>query len=127
MSMQMTLNMTGDINRKDLDKLFRTIVLGIYKDVIIGTPVDTGRARGNWQLAIGSAPTGEASRKTKDNGTSQVNEAKSKLSRPMAGKSAFLANNLGYIGELEEGSSTQGKGFVRNALRRAEVRLIALD
>jgi len=123
----MSIKMKGDVNRKDLDRYFRAITLGIYKDVIIGTPVDTGRARGNWQLAVGSAPTTEAERKEKGQGGSQLREATAKTSRPLAGRSVFIANNLPYIVSLEEGHSKQGRGFVQNALNRAEARIIALD
>ena len=123
----MNIKMKGEVNRKDLDRYFRTITLGIYKDVIVGTPVDTGRARGNWQLAIGSAPVNEAQRKEKGEGGSQIRQASSKMNRPLAGRSVFIANNISYIGELEEGSSKQSKGFVQNALNRAEARIIALD
>ena len=123
----MSIKMKGKVDRKDLDRVFRSVTLGIYKDVIIGTPVDTGRARGNWQLAIGSAPTGEVSRLEKGKGSSQLRQAESRTKRPLAGKSVFIANNLAYIGELEEGASTQSKGFVQNALNRAESRIVALD
>jgi len=125
--MQMSIKMKGKVDRKDLDRVFRSVTLGIYKDVIIGTPVDTGRARGNWQLAIGSAPTGEVLRLEKGKGSNQRRQAESKTKRPLAGRSVFIANNLGYIGELEEGASKQSKGFVQNALNRAEVRVVALD
>jgi len=125
--MNMTIKIKGNIDRKDLDKLFRGLTLGIYNDVILGTPVDTGRARGNWQLAIGSAPTGEVSRLEKGIGSNQLRQAESKTKRPLAGKSVFIANNLAYIGLLEEGSSTQGSGFVENALNRAKARIIPLE
>jgi|10_taG_2_1085330.scaffolds.fasta_scaffold78020_2 hypothetical protein len=125
--MQMSIKMKGKVDRKDLDRVFRSVTLGIYKDVIMGTPVDTGRARGNWQLAIGSAPTGEVLRLEKGKGSNQRRQAESKTKRPLAGRSVFIANNLGYIGELEEGASKQSKGFVQNALNRAEVRVVALD
>ena len=123
----MSIKMKGKVDRKDLDRVFRSVTLGIYKDVIMGTPVDTGRARGNWQLAIGSAPTGEVLRLEKGKGSNQRRQAESKTKRPLAGRSVFIANNLGYIGELEEGASKQSKGFVQNALNRAEVRVVALD
>ena len=120
--MQMTMKVKGKVDRKDLDKAFRSICLGIYKDVILGTPVDTGRARGNWQIAIGVPPREEIARKERGGATNQMNEAKSKINRPIAGKSVFMANNVGYIMELEEGSSPQSKGFIARALKRAEIR-----
>ena len=110
--MQMTMKVKGKVDRKDLDKAFRSICLGIYKDVILGTPVDTGRARGNWQIAIGVPPREEIARKERGGATNQMNEAKSKINRPVEGN----------IMELEEGSSPQSKGFIARALKRAEIR-----
>jgi len=123
----MSITMKGDINRKDIDKAFRGLVLQLYKEIIRDTPVDTGRARGNWQLAVGSAPSGEASRLEKGQGGNQLREANTRTSRPLEGKSIFIANNLPYIVPLEEGHSKQGKGFVQRAMDRAEARVLAME
>ncbi len=125
--MQMTMKVKGKVDRKDLDKAFRSICLGIYKDVILGTPVDTGRARGNWQIAVGVPPREEITRKERGGATNQMNEAKSKINRPMAGKSVFMANNVGYIMKLEEGHSVQSRGFITRAMKRAEARVLNID
>ena len=123
----MTMKVKGKVDRKDLDKAFRSICLGIYKDVILGTPVDTGRARGNWQIAVGLPPREEITRKERGGATNQMNEAKSKINRPMAGKSVFMANNVGYIMKLEEGHSVQSRGFITRAMKRAEARVLNID
>ena len=132
--MQMSIKMKGDVNRKDIDKWFRAITLGLYRDVIIGTPVDTGRARANWQLAIGSAPTSVLNKTDKGTprsesgrSTSEVRKANQKLSVRKVGRSVFIANNLPYIGELEDGHSKQNSKWVENALRLAEALIVALD
>ena len=132
--MQMKVKWKGKVDRKDIDEAFRTIVLGIYRDVIIGTPVDTGRARGNWQLAIGAPPAGESSTLDKgsvNNMSSQAGQSVTKadkiLSMRSVGRSAFVANNLPYIGRLEEGHSSQAKGFVETAMKRAEAFLLHFD
>ena len=123
----MTMKVKGKVDRKDLDKAFRSICLGIYKDVILGTPVDTGRARGNWQIAVGLPPREEIARTERGGATNQMNEAKSKINRPMAGKSVFMANNVGYIMKLEEGHSVQSRGFITRAMKRAEARVLNID
>ena len=56
-----------------------------------------------------------------------MNEAKSKINRPMAGKSVFMANNVGYIMKLEEGHSVQSRGFITRAMKRAEARVLNID
>jgi len=131
--MQMTIKMEGDVNRKDIDKWFRVITLGLYRDVIIGTPVDTGRARANWQLAIGTAPGSvlnktDKGRSRADSGASgsEVRKANQKMGVRKAGRSVFIANNLGYIGKLEEGHSKQSSGWVENAMKRAEARIVTV-
>ena len=123
--------MKGDVNRKDIDQWFRKITLSLYRDVIIGTPVDTGRARANWQLAIGSAPASvlnktDKGRPKSDSGASgsEVRKANQKMGVRKAGRSVFIANNLGYIGKLEEGHSKQSSGWVENAMRRAEALIV---
>ena len=131
--MQMTIKMEGDVNRKDIDKWFRLITLGLYKDVIIGTPVDTGRARANWQLAIGTAPSSvlnktDKGRQKSSSGASasEVRKANQKMGVRKAGRSVFIANNLGYIGALEEGHSKQNSKWVENAMKRAEARIVTV-
>ncbi len=123
----MSISMKGKVDRKDLDKWFRLITLGIYKDVIIGTPVDTGRARANWQLAIGNAPQGVLDKTDKGGGTgSELGKGSRKLKARSVGRSAFIVNNLGYIVALEEGHSSQNKGWVQKAMDRAEARILAI-
>ena len=131
--MQMTIKMKGDVNRTDIDKWFRLITLGLYRDVIVGTPVDTGRARANWQLAIGSAPSSVLSktdkgRKGTNSGASgsEVKKANQKMRVRKVGRSVFIANNLGYIGALEEGHSKQNSKWVENAMKRAEARIVTV-
>ena len=131
--MQMTIKMTGDVNRKDLDRWFRAITLGLYKDVIIGTPVDTGRARANWQLGIGSAPASVLSKTDKGRSksssgasNSEVRKADQKMRVRKVGRSVFIANNLGYIGVLEDGHSKQNSKWVANAMKRAEARIVTV-
>jgi len=131
--MQMTIKMKGDVNRKDIDKWFRLITLGLYKDVIIGTPVDTGRARANWQLAIGSAPASVLNKTDKGRSksssgasSSEVRKANQKMRVRKVGRSVFIANNLGYIGVLEDGHSKQNSGWVENAMKRAEARIVTV-
>lgn len=76
--------------------------------VSLGTPVDTSRARSNWQTSIGAPaggvrePIGEgAAQKVIERGSSVI--AAWKVGRG----SIFLTNNLSYIVPLDEGSSAQ--------------------
>ena len=46
-----------------VDETGRAIVLELFGSVIKDTPVDTGRARGNWQTTIGTPANGQTDRK----------------------------------------------------------------
>ena len=84
----------------------RKISLEIFSRVILKSPVDTGRFRGNWQVAIGSVPSGTLELDDKT-GTATVSKADLKLVGAGAGDTIYLANNLPYAVRLEEGYSTQ--------------------
>ena len=100
------LSRFADRTEKKLDLLVRKIGLELFSRVIVNTPVDTGRARANWQVAINSVPTGTLELSDKD-GTAAISAADAAVSGLKAGDTIYLANNLPYIQKLEDGSSTQ--------------------
>lgn len=78
-------------------RTFRGTALSMFSKIVSRTPVDTGRARSNWQSSLntpslGIDPTGEGYSAT---------VASAKL-----GDSIFFINNLPYIRVLEDGSRT---------------------
>lgn len=112
----------------NVNAVIRKVAFDIGARIIMRTPVDTGRARGNWVLGIGS-PTIQGtdqvdSYKTKANSNGLGNSsAKSALLAglsdfvPGDGKSIFITNSVPYIGRLEYGSSKQApSGMVRVTL-----------
>lgn len=84
----------------------RKISLELFSRVILKTPVDTGRARANWQVAIGGAPDGTLELEDKS-GTATISAATATASGLRAGDVIFLVNNLPYIQRLEDGYSGQ--------------------
>lgn len=83
----------------------KKIVLDLLAGVVRRTPVDTGRARGNWQLSIGKPATGVLDRKlTKRNKTST--EEQEKVQKIPHFSVVWLSNNLPYIEVLEFGKFT---------------------
>jgi hypothetical protein len=67
------------------------------------TPVDTGRARGNWQVTIGSPAEGE--NKSGDP-IARGGEVIEKIERIGSGL-FYISNNVPYIEALENGHSDQ--------------------
>lgn len=106
----------------------RKTVGEIFRRVILRTPVDTGRARGNWQATTGSPATGELG----ENRNAKVGTAPALRALEVArgwkvgSASIFLTNNLPYIERLENGYSGQApQGMV--AITVAEFGGIAED
>jgi hypothetical protein len=89
-------------SRQKADKVSRMIALEVFKRVIMRTPVDTGRARSNWQCSIGSPIAGVVSTTDKGGGAT-VQNAATVLQQFGIGKVAYLMNNLPYISHLEYG------------------------
>jgi len=72
---------------------------GLY-NVVLGTPVDEGRARNNWFLTIGAASGNSTTSKSK--GLSAIRSIRQMPKRVMNQK-IFFTNNLPYIETLEYG------------------------
>lgn len=87
---------------KDVERAARSIVLTIFSGVVEKTPVDTGMARGNWQIGYGSMPTGTTGVRDASRGSAADGIA-AKMTQPVIGNIIYLVNNLPYIGVLEYG------------------------
>lgn len=107
-------NMTED---KAL-KVFKRTCLDIASSVIKMTPVDSGRARGNWQPNINTFTMGTTN-KLDTSGAETINTVNDKTKELTIGKSFTLSNNLPYIERLEKGWSGQApSGMTRITLLR---------
>lgn len=91
-----------------LDETSRAIVLELFSSVIKDTPVDTGRAKGNWQTTIGAPANGTVDRLGEAEALADVSQQTASFG---AGKVIYLSNNLPYIYRLEyDGWSQQAPG-----------------
>lgn len=103
---------------KATDETRKAICMELFASVILDTPVDTGRARGNWQASTGTPKTDEIDR-TDPQGAQAIAEAQGNLGK--LGDTVFLANNLAYIERLEYGWSLQSPGgMVRRNVARVQ-------
>ncbi len=91
---------------EDLVKLHRLVSLDLLRRLVLKTPVDTGRARGNWQTAIGAAVEGDIERLDPGGGAA-IQEGLSKLAGLKPFETVWISNNLDYIEILEAGHSDQ--------------------
>ena len=98
------------------DEVIRGTLLDLSKRIILRTPVDTGRARGNWQVSYNAPESGVLQR---DDLSGQGTIAEVAQQTQIAGGNVwYLTNNLPYIQRLEfEGWSDQApSGMVRISL-----------
>lgn len=94
------------VEEVDLPELLRTVGLEILKRVIQKTPVDTGRARGSWQVLIGAAPTTETGVLDKT-GSQALQAGLAVLANVKAFDVIYISNPVHYVVYLENGSSKQ--------------------
>lgn len=96
---------------QETSKLVRAIGLTALRGLVLKTPVDTGRARGNWIVSIGAAVSSDSDRLDPAGGET-ISDGSAVISRvdrdPFT--VVYLQNNLPYIEALEDGSSRQAPG-----------------
>lgn len=112
--------------------LFRELVQGSREEgggSLQGTPVDKGRARGNWQIGIGAVPSGLIAIEDRDGAATITRESAKVLAdalRENPFQTLWITNNVPYIDRLEDGWSKQAPdGWIRLAVERTRRRLPA--
>lgn len=118
MSFAADLKRFSQRTQRERDTLIRYFCLNLLRDVVLGTPVDTGRARANWQATLGSPATGTIEKGDRNGGATAA--AGSRVAQKAAGEVFYITNNLPYIYRLEfEGHSKQAPaGWVRTSIDR---------
>lgn len=111
----------------DIATVKRKIAFDVAAKLIMRTPVDTGRARGNWM--IGFAAINSATSEVVDkSGKGRLTEIQSTLKKldGVSDTAVYITNSLPYIARLEYGFSQQApEGMVR--LTAAEFAGIAAE
>lgn len=120
MSFEKSLSIEAEIS-KEVNEETRILALKVYRNLIFATPVDEGRARGNWQLSVGAPINTEVDVLDKAgnlilrSGQATINAA-AMVQYPVF----WITNNLPYINRLNHGHSQQApKFFVETAIKRA--------
>lgn len=97
----------GEVTREQARTIFQKIVLDLDTAVVLGTPVDEGRARGNWFPTVGAPSTARNDDARDKSGSKAIAAATSMATQLDLGDVAWLTNNLPYILPLENGHSGQ--------------------
>lgn len=93
---------TEDTETRINDTL-QTIAIQVGKSVIMLSPVDTGRFRGNWQLTIDSPATSSLVNYDQSGGAT-IQDLVAKASLFTAGQVAYIQNHVLYGHDLEWGT-----------------------
>jgi len=102
---------------ESMDRTVKRTVIGLGRVIVnrnpVGTPATTGvkgyrggRSKANWQYGLNSIPT-SAIEDFDPVGSRTISAIAASIPRQAAGKVHYIANNVDYIGFLEEGSSKQ--------------------
>ncbi len=112
------MRVTGELVEKNTEKLVRKVALAVDASVVLATPVDTGRARANWQVEINNAADGTLNEPSDPgSGARQaIEDGKKTVEQYKIGDTIHITNNLPYIARLNEGWSAQAPAnFVEEA------------
>ena len=102
----------------------KSAALVINQVVVLETPVDTGHARANWQIGLVAPITKEIDEEDKP-GAATIARNNTLIKARTKRVDIILSNNVPYINELNEGSSSLAPaGFVQLAVLAAVAALV---
>jgi len=99
-----------------IENTMQAIGFQLFDAIIKDTPVDEGRARGNWQASI-NAPILKDTDKKDKTGNKTSTEMYSVSKKFKAGTVFYITNNLPYIWSLEYGGYGRGDGATNKTTR----------
>lgn len=117
---------------KGADDFISKICLDLLSDIVLNTPVDTGRARANWQCSLNAPASGQVAFSADAGsgitapkvsaGSTYAIDVGSIVASQAPRNIFWISNNLPYINRLEfdQWSKQAPSGMVRLAINRAE-------
>jgi hypothetical protein len=112
--------------RRNINLAKQNVALEVHRQVIVSTPVDTGKARSNWQASVGAeidteinpyAPGNRLGIGETANAAAAIAQGQSVIPTALPGQEIAISNNVYYIGLLNDGTSAQApENFVQIAV-----------
>lgn len=109
-----------------VNRIVRQCALAVDQALVLGTPVDTGRARSNWIVSVGQpvltdrppyAPGSLLGLNETANARAAIDHAKSVILQRQPEQTIYITNNVPYIEKLNRGYSAQAPAmFVERAV-----------
>ena len=106
--------------RDKIDRIRRGVTLKLLGAVVMDTPVDTGRLRGNWLVSEGT-PVLDAADRVDPSGAVVMTEITAAVQASTGDAAVYLTNNLPYAKRIEYDGWSHTKapeGMVRRNLAR---------
>jgi hypothetical protein len=109
------MNKVGDVLLMNVSKTIREAAMAATREVILRTPVKTGRARINWRLSARSPKTGvkEGPDTPKVDTNRQIASTEALINASNAikgwkvgGGNIYIANAVSYINDLDKGTGS---------------------
>lgn len=103
-------------------RIQRKVALATLTTAVMATPVDTGRARANWNTAMEDADrTDRGTPGSAGQGSADaIARGSQAIGRAKLGSTIVISNSLPYIERLNDGYSKQAPaGFVEKAIQQA--------
>ena len=112
------------LTQKKMTKVYRIAVMETTKDIIMDTPVDEGRLRGNWQAGINDQPSGQLGMLDKT-GMATIGRITAIITPLQYDQKLVFCNNLPYAIPIEYGHSREKapQGMVRRNLTNWDARV----
>lgn len=109
-------------------QMVASLAAEIVHELVVATPVDTGWARSNWIPYVGAVPVAPVGSKDSVSGSRPGVAAATLLtSYRFRQGNITIANNVPYIGLLNDGWSRQAPaGFVEAAVQKAASRFVGV-
>lgn len=92
--------------KDELSKHVRVIAMAMLNEIVLRSPVDTGRFRGNNIVSVGS-PVYTSTVNVDPTGAETINQGLSAMTGLEPFTQVFIQNNLPYAVPLEDGHSKQ--------------------
>lgn len=104
--------------RENSERAWRGFAFNVAREIVMRSPVDLGRFRGNWNVQFDTSP--QTSEGLDRDGGPTLQRIASQLAGYKSGKRFWLLNHLPYSIPLEYGHSRQApQGMVRLTVQRA--------
>ena len=112
------------LTEEKMTKVYRIAVMETTKDIIMDTPVDEGRLRGNWQVGVNYQPSSQLEMLDRT-GMATIGRITAIITLLQYDQKLVFCNNLPYAIPIEYGHSREKapQGMVRRNIANWDARV----